>query len=54
MEKMIIRIKPEDIKVRNLMHFEVQLNNRMQIRNSKKLYNRSTMKRETRKAIFDC
>lgn len=54
MEKIKIKIKPSDLHLRNVMHFQVQLNNRVLIRNSKKEYNRSALKRATRQAVYEC
>ena len=54
MKKMVIKIRHEDLNLRNEMHFEVQLRNRMLIRNSKKLYNRNAVKRETRALSYEC
>ena len=48
MKKIKFKIRQEDLHLRNEMHFEIQLRNRMQIHQSKKLYNRAAMKRETR------
>ena len=52
MKKQIITIKAKELNPRNWMHFEIQLHNRMLIRNSKKLYNRNAMKRETRTLAY--
>ena len=51
MKKIVIRIKPSDLHLRNEMHFEVQRNTRMHIFNSKKAFNRNSMKKETRRII---
>ncbi len=51
MKKIVIRINPNNLHHRNLMHFEVQRNTRMQIYNNKKSFNRAAFKRETRRII---
>lgn len=53
MKKIIIHIKPEDVHTRNLMHFQVQLNNRMQITKNKKAYDRKKNKKTIRKELVE-
>lgn len=40
MKKIVIKIKPEDLNLRNEMHFEVQKATRMQIFRNRKHYTR--------------
>lgn len=53
MKKIIIHIKPEDMHTRNLMHFHVQLNNRMQITKNKKAYDRNKSKKIVRRETVE-
>ena len=39
-KKIVIKIKPEDIKVRNFMHFEVQKNTKANVFRDKTKYTR--------------
>lgn len=47
MSKDKITIKPDYTKIRNDLHFEIQLKTRMQIQENKKKYNRKKLKKIT-------
>lgn len=47
MKKEKIIIKPDYTKIRNDLHFEVQLKTRMQIHENKKKYNRKKLEKIT-------
>ena len=51
-ENLNIKIKPEDIKIRNLMHFEVQRTTRANIVQSKK-HKKEKHKKDYLRDIFD-
>jgi hypothetical protein len=45
MKKEKITIKPDYTKIRNDLHFQIQLKTRMQIQENKKKYNRKKLKK---------
>ncbi len=54
MKKNRITIKAEDLKIRNWMHFHVQLKNRVMIVDDKKKYYRPRYKQLTKQILKEC